>query len=188
MDASKVDHPIVSAQTARDHVSATGASSLIDVRTAVEVRAEHVPGSTVIPLDDVASRVDEIRALAPPRLLLCRTGRRAESARQQLARLGVEDVCVVEGGIAAWSAAGGQTVRSDSGMSLERQVRIAAGLLIVIGSTLGFAVHPSLHLLSTFVGAGLVFAGATDRCGMALLLANLPWNRGVAAAAQPTES
>ena len=62
-------------------------------------------------------------------------------------------------------------------MSLERQVRIAAGTLVVLGTVLGLTVHPGFIGLSAFVGAGLIFAGVTDTCGMGLLLARMPWNR-----------
>jgi hypothetical protein len=62
-------------------------------------------------------------------------------------------------------------------MSLERQVRIAAGSLVLLGVALGAFVSQWLYGLSAFVGAGLVFAGLTDTCGMGMLLARMPWNR-----------
>jgi hypothetical protein len=68
-------------------------------------------------------------------------------------------------------------VRGKKAISLERQVRIAAGLLVLLGALLGWLVHPALVGLSAFVGAGLVFAGVTDTCGMGLLLARMPWNQ-----------
>jgi rhodanese-related sulfurtransferase len=83
----------------------------------------------------------------------------------------------VEGGTVACAAAGLPVVRGRKAVSLERQVRIAAGLLVVLGVALGWLVHPALVGLSAFVGAGLVFAGVTDTCGMGMLLARMPWNR-----------
>ena len=77
----------------------------------------------------------------------------------------------------AWTAAGLPVVRGKATMSLERQVRIAAGLLVLVGVTLGFTVHPYWFGLSGFVGAGLAFAGITDTCMMGMMLAKLPWNR-----------
>ena len=62
-------------------------------------------------------------------------------------------------------------------MSLERQVRIAAGFLALLGALLGFFVHPNYFGLYAFVGAGLMFAGITDTCGMAMLIARMPWNQ-----------
>ena len=84
----------------------------------------------------------------------------------------------VEGGTAAWQAAGLPVVEGKKTMSLERQVRIAAGSLIVTGVAIGHFVHPGGYGLSAFVGAGLVFAGITDTCGMGMLIAKMPWNRG----------
>jgi Protein of unknown function (DUF2892) len=83
----------------------------------------------------------------------------------------------VEGGMLACIEAGLQVVRGKKAISLERQVRIAAGLLVVLGSLLGWFVHPAFIGLSAFVGAGLLFAGITDTCGMGMLLARMPWNQ-----------
>jgi hypothetical protein len=94
---------------------------------------------------------------------------------------GLTDVVVLEGGITAWAGAGLPVVRGRKTMSLERQVRIAAGALVFIGSVFGYFVNPAFIALSAFVGAGLVFAGITDTCGMAMMLAKMPWNtRGAA--------
>ncbi len=77
-------------------------------------------------------------------------------------------------------------VRGKKAVSLERQVRIVAGSLALAGTALGWLVHPAWYGLSALVGAGLIFAGVTDRCGMALLLCRLPWNRGPRPAQQPS--
>ncbi|MSR63392.1 MAG: MBL fold metallo-hydrolase [Planctomycetes bacterium] len=158
-------------------LSSGGASSVIDVRTGAEYESEHVEGSRWIPLDELARRADEVRATPAPRLLLCRTGARASSARDTLAALGLGGLTVIEGGLEALSAAGLTTVRGRAHMSLERQVRIVAGSLVLTGVALGALVHPALYGLSAFIGAGLVFAGVTDWCGMGLVLARMPWNR-----------
>ncbi len=68
-------------------------------------------------------------------------------------------------------------VRGKKTISLERQVRIAAGTLVLVGSALGAFVHPYWIGLAAFAGAGLVFAGVTDTCGMAMFLARMPWNQ-----------
>ena len=83
----------------------------------------------------------------------------------------------VEGGTLAWAAAGLPVVRGRKAVSLERQVRIAAGSLVAAGVGLGVFVHPALLGLAAFVGAGLVFSGVTDTCGMGVVLGRLPWNR-----------
>jgi hypothetical protein len=68
-------------------------------------------------------------------------------------------------------------VRGQKAISLERQVRIVAGLLVLVGAVLAIAVHPYFAGLSAFIGAGLIFAGITDTCGMAMVLAKMPWNQ-----------
>ena len=91
---------------------------------------------------------------------------------------GYPNVVSVQGGTEAWERAGLPVVRGTATvMSLKRQVRIGAGSLVLLGTALGFLVHPAFFGLSAFVGAGLVFAGVTDWCGMGLLLAKFPWNR-----------
>jgi rhodanese-related sulfurtransferase len=167
----------VSPAAAVQRVREGGAASIIDVRTPFEYRQEHIAGTLHTPLEQLIEHTDRIRAAPAPRLLLCRSGKRAEIARHELAQRGIEDLAVIEGGIIAYAAAGGDTVRAISGMSLERQVRIVAGTLVVIATLLGFLLHPAFHLVSLVIGAGLVFAGVTDRCGMALMLTRLPWNR-----------
>lgn len=173
-----VDIPTtISAAAAVKLVKAGGAVSVVDVRTGAEYAGEHVEGSRLVPLDELEQRVDEVRATPAPRLLLCRSGARAERARKLLEARQVRGLRVVEGGIEAFRAADGATRRGAARMSLERQVRIAAGLLVLTGVTLGVTLHQGFFALAGFVGAGLTFAGLTDWCGMGLLLARAPWNR-----------
>jgi hypothetical protein len=73
--------------------------------------------------------------------------------------------------------AGLPLVRGKKAISLERQVRITAGTLVLLGTVLGWLVHPAFIGLSAFVGGGLVFAGITDTCGMGMILAVMPWNQ-----------
>lgn len=167
----------MSATEAVEHVAGGGATTVIDVRTGVEHDDKHVAGSRLIPLDQLSRRLDEVRATPAPRLLLCRTGARAQQALETLTGHEISGLSVVEGGIEAFVDAGGDVERGKAGMSLERQVRIGAGSLVVLGIALGWSLHPAFTLLSAFVGAGLVFAGVTDWCGMGLLLAKAPWNR-----------
>lgn len=108
--------------------------------------------------------------------LLCKSGARAAMAAQQLAAAGCPCV-VVEGGTDAWAGAGLPVVRGKRAVSLERQVRIVAGLLVLTGVVLGYTVHPYAFGLAGLVGAGLAIAGITDTCLMGMLLARMPWNR-----------
>ncbi len=168
----------ISAAEAAERVTDGGAASVLDVRTGAEFEAEHVPGSRWIPLDRLTERLDEVRAIPAPRLLLCRTGSRADKALALLAQRDVAGLTVVEGGIEAFARAGGDVERGRASVSLERQVRIGAGGLVLLGLALARWVHPGFLFLTAFVGLGQVVAGITDWCGMGLLLAKAPWNRG----------
>jgi rhodanese-related sulfurtransferase len=152
--------------------------NLVDVRTPAEFAAEHLAGAQSIPLERLDDTVVDALARASSRcVLICASGRRARAAREKLAAAGAGAVSVLEGGMAAWVQAGLPVVRGKGVISLERQVRIAAGLLVLAGVLLGRMVHPAFYALSGLVGTGLVFAGITDWCGMALLLARMPWNQ-----------
>jgi len=148
---------------------------LIDVRTPAEYREAHVRGAENKPLDRLDP--DEFRGHNGPLYVTCRSGSRGSKACEQLSQAGVDGVKNVEGGTLACDEAGLPMVRGKKTMSLERQVRVAAGSLVVIGAVLGALVHPAWVALSGFVGAGLVFAGVTDTCGMGMLLARAPWNQ-----------
>jgi rhodanese-related sulfurtransferase len=149
---------------------------LLDVRTPAEYEELHVAGAVLHPLAELQlAKIAEIAANRPV-FVLCRTGKRARQAAEKLQKSGITDVAVVEGGIEAWQAAGLPVVRGRKTMSLERQVRIAAGALVLTGVILGFLAHPGFFSIPAFVGAGLVFAGITDWCGMGMLLARMPWN------------
>lgn len=154
---------------------------LVDVRTPLEFAEVHVPQARNIPLDELnpTALLAERPSLArEPVYLLCRTGSRAARAAEILAKSGLKQPVVVEGGTLAWIESGLPVHRSSiKVVSLERQVRIVAGSIVLSGVLLGYFVHPAFFGLSGFVGAGLVFAGITDFCGMALLLAKLPYNK-----------
>ncbi len=157
--------------------AAAGSAHLIDVRTPAEFRAVHALKAQLHPLGQFDPKAIAGALPAGATIhLLCRSGGRATQAAQQFAAIGLACV-VVEGGTDAWVAAGLPVVRGRAAMALERQVRIAAGLLVVIGVVLGFSVHRGWFGLSGFVGAGLTFAGLTDTCMMGMMIAKMPWNR-----------
>ncbi len=154
-------------------------TDLIDVRTPVEFREIHVDFARNVPLDRLDPQsVQQSRGQngGQPLYVICRSGNRAKQACEKLAAVGIS-VVNVEGGTLAWDAAGLPVVRGKKAISLERQVRIAAGFLVLVGAVLAMTVHPYFAGLSAFVGAGLMFAGITDTCGMAMLLARMPWNQ-----------
>ncbi|MGY8689398.1 MAG: rhodanese-like domain-containing protein, partial [Verrucomicrobiales bacterium] len=146
--------------------------NIIDVRTSAEHEEVHIAGVTLHPLDklDPWKAIQDVRA-ADPLYIVCRTGNRACKAIKKLEATGFNNAVVLEGGIQAWEAENLPVVRGMKVMSLERQVRIAAGSLVVVGAILGFVTGtPYWHGLSAFVGAGLLFAGITDTCGMGMLM------------------
>ena len=112
-----------------------------------------------------------------PLYVICKSGGRSARAVEKLTAAGLDNVFGVDGGTDAWVAADLPIVRGRGVISLERQVRIGAGLLVAIGTTLGLLISPWILALPLFVGCGLLFAGITDWCGMGLLLAKAPWNR-----------
>ena len=169
----------ISPQTASAHLSNQNAM-ILDVRTVLEFSGQQVPGSLNLPLDQLspASLRQHLGKQTPTQILImCQSGNRACKAAEILSNDPAWQVQVIEGGLNQWQASGLPVDKKASVMTLERQVRIAAGLLILTGIGLARWVHPWGIGLSGFVGAGLVFAGITDTCGMGMLLAKAPWNR-----------
>lgn len=176
------------------HHVAPNQGMILDVRTKMEHAEKHMVRDHVhIPLDEL-NPVDFMTHQALGRdsivYILCRTGRRAAQAAEKFVAAGYHNIKVIEGGIVAcedcdhdikgYGAAGSVMVTGPAckgPVSLERQVRIAAGLFVVAGAFLGLIVSPFFTLIPLFVGGGLIFAGVTDRCGMALILTRAPWNK-----------
>jgi rhodanese-related sulfurtransferase len=157
-----------------------GRAVLVDIREPDEFRRRHVAGAVSRPLSGLAAahlRVEPRRDV----VFTCKTGMRTAGACDQLADAVAGEAFVLEGGLDAWVNAG-LPVADDAKAPLEimRQVQIAAGSLVLAGVALGALAHPAFYGLSAFVGAGLVFAGATGFCGMARVLALAPWNRQAA--------
>jgi rhodanese-related sulfurtransferase len=161
---------------------------IVDVRTPLEHQTqrllrphEHMPLDQLDPRDFMLRRGLDREA---PIYLLCRGGTRARAAAEKFMTAGYPNVHVIEGGIVACEGCGVEVSTGATGatagtksISLERQVRIAAGALVVTGAALGYLLSPVFYLLSLMVGAGLVYSGVTDRCGMALVLTKAPWNK-----------
>ncbi|NND96325.1 MAG: rhodanese-like domain-containing protein [Pirellulaceae bacterium] len=152
---------------------------VIDVRTPVEFAEVHVEMARNVPLDtlDPATVMQSRRGSGDdPIYLICGSGNRSGRACQKVVDAGFTNVINVDGGTTAWVNAGLGVVRGKKAIGLERQVRIAAGFLVVLGAALS-VWNPLFVILSGFVGAGLMFAGITDTCAMGMLLAKMPWNQ-----------
>ena len=164
-------------------LSKKGGFDLIDVRTPMEFYEVHAVGSLNAPLDTLnpelimASR--GIRA-QEPLYVICRSGGRSAQACNAFVKAGFKNVINIDGGTLAWVAAGLPVNRGTKKMiSLERQVRIAAGLLIVAGTILAATISPWFLVIPGVVGAGLTFAGMSNTCGMGMILAKMPWNKSL---------
>lgn len=155
-----------------------GRAVLVDVREPGEHASERVEGARLAPLS-IFEHAARTLPKDKPLLLLCARGARAQACAERLAASGFSDVAVIEGGLEGWKARGLPVVAGERRVwSMDRQVRFAAGSLVLAGVLLGAFARPAFYALAGFVGAGLVFSGLTDFCGMALLLARMPWNKG----------
>ena len=155
-----------------------GECQVVDVREFSEFNAERIAEAQLMPLSNFEKHADEIDH-SKPVYLMCRSGSRAKKAAEKLANKGFTDIHVVQGGMAAWASANLPVVKGESKVwSLERQVRFAAGTIVILGLLLGSLVSPYLYLISVFIGAGLIFSAVTDWCGMGILLGRMPWNKG----------
>ena len=166
--------PIALASLVRAHPE----TRLLDVRTPAEFETEHIASAYNVPLDLLSEHGAEIRAaVAEPVVLICRSGQRARKAEQALRAAGMSNLHVLDGGMLAWTAAGHPVRSGTPRMSLERQVRIVAGVATGAGGFLALFVNPLFAAIPALIGAGLAIAGATDSCLMGTLLAKLPFNR-----------
>ena len=146
---------------------------LIDVRSPGEFAAGHVPSAVNIPMEQLESRLDDICDHA---VLICQSGTRATVSAEWIG--GQRSPIILKGGTSAWQSAGYPVVKcSPCRWSLERQVRLGAGLMVLTGTILALLFDRWWTFLAMFAGAGLTFAGLTNICGMGVLLAHLPWNQ-----------
>ncbi|MCA9247472.1 MAG: rhodanese-like domain-containing protein [Planctomycetales bacterium] len=162
---------------------------LIDVRTPAEFREIHLTQAKNVPLDRLD--VDTIQRMrvdaGKPLFIVCRSGARGRQACEKLLRGGVDVVVNIDGGTLACAEAGLPVERGQKTLSLERQVRICAGVFTFIGALLGYVSSPLWFVVPAIMGLGLAYAGVTDRCGMGIMLAYAPWNRSQASSSCQSE-
>lgn len=152
---------------------------LLDVRTPMEYESVRIAGAYNVPLDMLGEHCSELRDhVREPIILICQSGVRARRAEAAMREAGLRNVHVMDGGMVAWQAAGLAAVRGRQRWGMERQVRLVAGSLVTLGALGSVFVAQPLVWLAAAIGAGLVFSAVTNTCGMALLLAKLPYNRG----------
>ncbi len=164
------------AQELHEALAAGSECQLVDVREFSEYETERVAGASLVPLSTLDKSLAGFHPERPV-YLICRTGRRAAQAAEQLAKRGFVDLRLIDGGLQGWEAAGLPIERGEGRVwSLERQVRFVAGTLVLSGVLLSL-LSPWFLLISGFVGAGLAFSAITDTCGMGMMLARMPWNQ-----------
>lgn len=169
----------IDAASLRDLVSSGRGPRLLDVRTPAEFQTAHIPGAYNVPLDLLREHREELRNyLTGDVVLVCRSGARATQAKQTFAAAGLSNLRILDGGMTAWRAAGAPVNLGRPRWDLERQVRLAAGSLVLL-SILGSVLVPGLKWVAGLIGAGLTFAAVTNTCAMGMLLGRLPYNRGV---------
>ena len=183
MTMPTVDSPTLAEQLGS---SADPDPTLIDVRTPAEFEAGHIPGAVNVPLDELKASLDSLCSVLDDHdvVLVCRSGARAGQAQEVLTAAGLTSPAVLSGGIVDWEKTGGVVNRGRQSWELERQVRLAAGSLVVAG-ILGSTMVPRAKWLSGLVGGGLAFAAVSNTCAMGAALARMPWNKR---GARPTGS
>ncbi len=174
------DCPSLSPHELAEHLKLDGCQ-LVDVREPVEHAEAHVSGAKLIPLGQIEGRCSEIDRKRTV-IVMCQAGKRGQAAAEKLRALGFTDVCNLAGGLNAWKDAGMPCAAgSRKVMPLMRQVQIAVGFFVLTGSLLTAFVDPHWVYLTMFFGAGLLFAGLSGFCGLAMILAKMPWNSVTAA-------
>ena len=156
----------------------SGRDVVVDVRTPAEFETEHIAGSYNVPLDLLQEHTqDLVERLGGHVVLVCQSGSRAGTAQDRLAEAGFTSAQVLEGGLSAYVAAGGDVVRGGSRWSMDRQVRLTAGSIALAGAVASQLGPPRLGLIPAAIGAGLSWSAVSDTCAMAAVLAKMPWNR-----------
>ena len=175
LDPQSPSASLVDARAAQDQVG-EGHAFLLDVRGFDEFASGHAEGAACIPLPDLERRAGDLPTDRPV-LVMCQSGGRSAIATERLRALGMDNITDVQGGFNAWRQAGLPTVKQTSAIPLERQVRIAAGALVLGFSLAGFLVNASFFYGAALIGFMLTLTGALGICPMMSVLKLLPWNR-----------
>jgi rhodanese-related sulfurtransferase len=177
----------ISVQQLNELLTTQPTTPLADVREAFEYRSIHVEQARNAPLSSL--KPDTVKSMFGgagtsadrPLYVICRSGARSAQACERLRGGGLPYVINVEGGTLGWEKAGLPVARGKAALSVDRQVRIIIGTSVILGILLAHYVHPAFIWLSVFFGAGLIYAGVSDSCALAFLVARAPWNKNAAA-------
>ena len=180
MTSTLTSAPTITPVDLRDAMSSVTPPTVVDVRSSAEFASVHIRGSYNVPLPMLAEHCEEFASRLPGQVvLLCQSGNRARQAGERLSAVGVDPdtVTVLDGGIAGYESAGGEVVRGKGVWAMDRQVRMAAGSIVLIGVAASKLVSPKFAYLAGAIGAGLTYSAASNSCAMGAALAKMPWNR-----------
>lgn len=180
MSSTLTTAPTIAAADLRDALASDTPPTVIDVRSATEYSSVHIHGSYNVPLPLLAEHGEEFASRLPGQVvLICQSGNRARQAGDRLESVGVhpDTVTVLDGGIAAFESAGGDVVHGNGPWAMDRQVRMAAGSLVLAGVAGSRLVSPKFVYLAGAIGAGLTYSAVSNSCAMAAMLSTMPWNR-----------
>ncbi|UCG34719.1 MAG: MBL fold metallo-hydrolase [Candidatus Omnitrophota bacterium] len=170
---------MISPKEASALISKDSQFKLLDVRSALEFNETHLKDSTNIPIDMLSLKINSLSQSGQKYIVFCRTGNRSPMAADMLLQSGISAVKVMEGGITRWQKEKLPIIKGQGELSLERQVRIIAGSMVLLGIVLAWLAHWAFIFISVVVASGLVFAGLTDNCLMGILLMKLPYNKKI---------
>jgi len=152
-------------------------AKLLDVRSALEFSQVHIKDSLNVPIDMLSAKINDLSQSQQHFIVLCRTGNRSPMAADMLIQSGIHGVKVMQGGMTRWQKENLPVIKGEGGVSLERQVRLIAGSLVLAGILLSWFVHWAFIFIPVFISCGLIFSGITDSCLMGMLLMKLPYNK-----------
>ena len=172
------DTDLIDASQLRQLILEDPAIRILDVRSGGEFDGVHIPGSYNVPLDTLAEHAVDLAELEHPVVLVCKSGSRADQAHGKLTGAGKQRLHLLDGGLDAWVASGGDVVQAASSTwAMDRQVRLAAGSISLISILASLAI-PKAKWLSGGVAAGLTYSAVSNTCAMGNMLGKLPYNRG----------
>jgi glyoxylase-like metal-dependent hydrolase (beta-lactamase superfamily II)/rhodanese-related sulfurtransferase len=168
---------MISPQDAHALIRKDAAAAFLDVRSVLEFSQAHIKDSINAPIDILALKAPELSKANRHYIVLCRTGNRSPMAADMLIQSGIHGVKVMDGGITRWQKEKLPVEKGAGGISIERQVRLIAGSLVLFGIIMAWLVHVGFIAIPLFVACGLIYAALTDNCLSAMLLMKLPYNR-----------
>jgi len=152
-------------------------TKFLDVRSGLEFNDVHIKDAINVPIDMLSAKIRDLSQSGQNYIILCHTGNRSAMAADMLMQSGIHGIKVLQGGMIRWQKEGLPIIKGEGGMSLERQVRLIAGSLVLLGVILSLLVHWAFILLSVFISCGLIYSGLSDNCLMGMLLMKLPYNK-----------